>query len=87
VDLLGVIKDPRSIDVLDEMTWWEPDWDEFRALALKAALALSNINTPKAIEVLRGVAATADPRTRDFAQGALEFAQSPKGKAERRPDV
>jgi hypothetical protein len=79
VDLLAVIKDPRSVNALDEMIWWEPDWDEFRGLAWKAALALALIGTPEAFEVLRGAAATADPRTREFSQGVLEH-------AERHPD-
>lgn len=52
VELLGIIKDPRSIDKLYELAINIPDYDDMRALAKKCMWALSAIGTPNAKEKL-----------------------------------
>jgi hypothetical protein len=62
VDTLGEIRDPASIGCLEEVIWWEPEWDEYRHLAVKAVWALAAIGTPEALAVLRdSVSSEAEP--------------------------
>ena len=58
VDALGEVRDPASIDCLAAVIRWEPDWDEFRGLAVKCVWALAAIGTPEAWAVLDEAAAT-----------------------------
>jgi len=53
VDVLAEIRDPAAIGCLEETLWWQPPWDEFRQLAVKAVWALSAIGTEEALSVLR----------------------------------
>jgi len=71
VDALAEIRDPAAVGCLEETIWWEPEWDEYRGLAIKAVWALAAIGTPEAIAVLRDTASSADERTRQFAAHAL----------------
>lgn len=57
VDALGQVKDPASIDCLAATIRWEPDWDEYRGLAVKCIWALAAIGTPEAWNVLEGFTA------------------------------
>ncbi|UIR56451.1 HEAT repeat domain-containing protein [Sphingobacterium sp. SRCM116780] len=52
VSVLELIKDPKSIDKLYEIAVNVPDYDDMRALAKKCMWALSDINTPEAIQKL-----------------------------------
>jgi hypothetical protein len=52
VDTLGEGRDPAAIGVLAETMLWEPEWDEFRALAVKCVWALAWIGTDEAWAVL-----------------------------------
>jgi hypothetical protein len=72
VELLFDLADPRSISCLEETLRWEPDWDEYRHLAVKAILALANIGTPHAIEVLRDVSSVGPARLREVASSQLD---------------
>lgn len=56
VDALGEIKDPTTIDCLAATMRWEPDWDEYRGLAVKCVWALAAIGTREAWEVLNRAA-------------------------------
>ena len=59
VDALAEIRDPASIDCLRDTLSWEPEWDEFRNLAVKCIWALAAIGTPDAVAAIRD-AATCD---------------------------
>lgn len=52
--LLGDIRDPSSVPVLQRLAIWEPDYmmDEFRAMAVKAVWALKSIEGPEAKRAL-----------------------------------
>jgi hypothetical protein len=52
VSILGLIKDPDSVNKLYEVAVNVPDYDEMRAMAKKCMWALAAINTPTAIEKL-----------------------------------
>jgi hypothetical protein len=59
-DVVGVLdhsRDPAAVGCLRDALDWEPEWDEFRQLAVKAVAALAAIGTPEAIAVLRDAAA------------------------------
>ena len=60
VQALGEIKDPRSVECLAATLKWEPDWDEFRALAVKCVWALAASGTDEAWAAL-DAAATEGP--------------------------
>lgn len=69
VDVLGEIADPIAIDCLKEAIWWQPSWDEFRQLAIKAVWALAAVNTPEAIKALEDVASIeAEPVRQEVAR-------------------
>lgn len=71
IDALAAISDPSAVDCLEETLWWEPEWDEYRGIAIKTIWALAAIGTPAAIQVVRDAADTADSRTRMFAASSL----------------
>ncbi|WP_374950992.1 HEAT repeat domain-containing protein [Mucilaginibacter sp.] len=52
VEVLGKIKDPKTVNKLYEVAINVPDWDEMRGLAKKCMWALSAIGTPEAIKKL-----------------------------------
>ena len=56
VDVLAEVRDPASVDCLKEALWWEPDWDEYRNLAVKCVWALAAIRTPEAVVAIREAA-------------------------------
>jgi HEAT repeat protein len=76
VDVLAEIKDPESIDCLEQTIWWEPTWDDYRGLAKKAIWALSAIGTPEALDVLRDAATTESSEVREAAIEELRRAES-----------
>lgn len=57
VEALGEVRDPGSVAILAKTLQWEPDWDEFRALAVKCVWALAAIGTDEAWAVLDAAAA------------------------------
>jgi hypothetical protein len=67
VEALGVVADPASVGCLVETILWEPDWDEYRQLAVKCVWALGAIASAEAIEALRGVGSTGPQTVRDAA--------------------
>jgi len=70
VSALDAIRDPASIDCLRELSW-EPDWDEFRGVAVKAVHALAAIATPEAQTVLREALANLSVEIREAAAHEL----------------
>lgn len=50
---LAGIRDPDSVDCLEEIIWWEPDWDEYRSVAVKAVWTLKAIGTARALSAIR----------------------------------
>jgi HEAT repeat protein len=71
VDVLASIGDPSAISCLEDALWWEPQWDEYRGLAVKAVWALGAIGTPEAIQVLRGAADCGEENVRKAAAHEL----------------
>lgn len=69
---LAEIRDPASVGCLAETIWWEPDWDEFRHLAVKCVWALAAINDDAAVAVLRDAASTGSEEVRKEAVYQLE---------------
>ena len=59
VDVLAEVHDPASVGCLTDALWLEPDWDEYRNLAVKCIWALAAIGTPAAVAAIR-YAATCD---------------------------
>ncbi|MGW1188799.1 HEAT repeat domain-containing protein [Streptomyces sp. NPDC002559] len=58
VSMLGRLRSPRTVPTLALATHWVPerlDWDENRALAVKAIWALGAVSGPEAREVLEGL--------------------------------
>jgi len=68
VEALGEIRDPNAVESLEEAIWWEPRWDEYRQLAIKAAWALSQIGTPEALAILEDVSSCGSEEVREAAQ-------------------
>lgn len=68
---LDAIRDPASIDCLREVLSWEPDWDEFRWLAIKAIGALAAIGTAEALAVVREATGSSSPAVSEEAERAL----------------
>jgi hypothetical protein len=69
VDLLIDVADPAAFDALREMLWWNPEWDEAHAIAVKAAYALAEL--PGAGPVLREAAERGPDEVRDAATTIL----------------
>ncbi|MFJ6405937.1 HEAT repeat domain-containing protein [Streptomyces hydrogenans] len=58
VSMLGRLRSPRTVPTLALATHWVPeclDWDENRALAVKAVWALGAVPGPEARKVLEGL--------------------------------
>lgn len=72
VEVLAAVRDPASIDCLEEIIWWEPEWDEYRHLAIKAVWTLATIGTPEALAVLRDVASCEAEPVREAAARELK---------------
>lgn len=72
VDILEIIKDPKSIDKLFDVIIHIPDWDEMRGLAKKCMWALTAIDTPEAIEKLVFLQLSDDKIIRENATFQLE---------------
>lgn len=70
-DVLGLIGDPVALPSLHRALRWEPEDDEFHALAVKAVDAIAEIGTPEAVPILRAAAADDRPVVRDSARSKL----------------
>ena len=55
--MLEVVRDPASVDCVAATLRWEPDWDEFRGMAIKCVWALAAIGTAEAWAALDAAAA------------------------------
>ncbi len=71
VTALDRSRDPAAIGCLRDTLVWEPPWDEFRQLAVKALSALAAIGTPEAMAVLREAAANPSEWVREAAEREL----------------
>jgi hypothetical protein len=76
VDTLGEIRDPASVPCLADVIWWQPEWDEYHQLAIKAVLALALIGSPEAVRALKDVASSAPKEVRDMANHKLALLSS-----------
>lgn len=56
---------------LSDAVWWEPDWDEYRNLAVKCVWALGAIGTPDARAVVRDAARCEAIKVREAAEHEL----------------
>lgn len=72
VEILGLIKDPKSVDKLFEVAVNVPDYDDMRALAKKCMWALSAINSEDSIEKLRLLQKSSDQIINENASFQLE---------------
>lgn len=72
VEVLEIIKDPKSVDQLYNTAVNVPDYDEMCALAKKCMWALSAINTPEAVQKLELLAKVDDPIIQENAKFQLE---------------
>ena len=68
VEILGQIRDPKSIEILYKIALVVPDYDEMRALAKKCLNALRSINTADAREKVIQIGAMNAPIIKEFAQ-------------------
>ncbi|MBF6592593.1 MAG: hypothetical protein IVW57_18945 [Ktedonobacterales bacterium] len=72
VDALAEIRDPAAVGCLTEALGWEPDWDEYRNLAVKCVWALGAIGTPDAIAAIRDAASSEAFKVREAALHELK---------------
>ncbi len=72
ISVLELIKDPKSVDKLYEVALDVPDYDDMRAIAKKCIWALSAINTPEAIQILKLLGKVDDPIIKENAAFELE---------------
>ena len=70
VDLLIDVKDAAAFDVLSDMLWWHPEFDDADAIAVKAVYALADL--PGGEEAVRGAAETGPEQVRLVARTVLE---------------
>ena len=78
IQVLEIIKDPKSIETLYELALFVPDYDEMRSLAKKCLYALSAINTKESIEKIKILSTFDDDIIRENALMILS-ASSPDG--------
>jgi hypothetical protein len=71
VDLLITIADPAAFDVLRQMLWWNPEWDDAHAIAVKAVYALGELPSTEA--VIREAAEKGAEEVREVAARVLEY--------------
>lgn len=74
VDVLAKIGDPAAVGCLADAMWWEPPWDEYRNLGVKAVWALADIGTPEALAVLRDAVSCEASEIREMAAHKLKLA-------------
>ncbi|MEW2426155.1 HEAT repeat domain-containing protein [Streptomyces nigra] len=73
VSMLGTLRSPKTLPTLVLATRWVPaylDWDENRALAVKAIWALGAIPGPQAREALEGLRDDENEIIRERAEAA-----------------
>ena len=78
LELLADLGDPRSLDTLRRTIWWNPPWDEFYWIAVKAVGAVWKIDSEEATEVLRD--ATLHPSENVRSWAIPEFERRTSGK-------
>ncbi len=81
VDVLAEIRDPAAVACLRDTLWWEPEWDEYRNLAVKCIWALAAIGTPEALVVIRDATTAESLEVQEAAAHELEVI----GKRQLRP--
>ena len=69
VDLLIDVKDSAAFDVLSDMLWWHPAFDDADAIAVKAVYALAEL--PGSEDVIRAAAETGPEDVRLVARDVL----------------
>ncbi|MFC4856925.1 hypothetical protein [Actinophytocola glycyrrhizae] len=48
LEVLGEVADPASLDCLREILYWDPEWDEYHHLNVKALSAIHKVGTAEA---------------------------------------
>lgn len=71
VELLRDLADPRAFEVLRETLWWNPDWDEAHAIAVKCVYALARLSIAE--DAIRDAAARGSAPVRQAATGVLAY--------------
>jgi hypothetical protein len=72
IELIGEVGDDRAVPLLGRSLLCRPDTDEFGHFTRKAARALTDVGTPRAIEALRAGLDSSDPLVRRFTLEELE---------------
>lgn len=72
VEILGIIRDPKSVEKLYEIAVNVPDYDEMRALAKKCIWSLWEIRTEDAIEKLVKLSKSDDIIIKENAENRLK---------------
>ncbi len=78
VNVLEIIKDPRSINKLYDLAINVPNYDDMRALAKKCMWALKAINTVESFEKLKLLKKSKDPIIKENATFQLKTSEPPR---------
>lgn len=71
LEVLTAIADERSVGSLVRALRWEPEWDEFKAIAVKCIWALAAVGTPEAMAALVDASVEGPEVVRDWARSKL----------------
>ncbi|GAA1330054.1 hypothetical protein GCM10009660_01960 [Catellatospora bangladeshensis] len=77
LQVLAEIKDPASLTCLREVLYWQPEWDEFDHIGVKALWAVDAVGTVEARRLVAEAAELGSDAVRDWARRKLS--QHPTG--------
>lgn len=69
--VLAEIKDSDALDCLHEVVYWQPEWDEFDQVGVKAVWAIDAVGTEEATRMLAEAAERGSEAVRDWARRKL----------------
>lgn len=72
LQVLVEIKDPASLDCLREVLYWQPEWDEFDQVGVKALWAVDAVGTAEARQLVAEAAERGSEAVRDWARRKLD---------------
>ncbi|ACU34540.1 hypothetical protein [Actinosynnema mirum] len=72
LQVLAEIKAPTSLPCLREALHWQPEWDEFDQVGVKALWAINAVNTAEARRLVAGAAERGPEAVRDWARRKLD---------------
>lgn len=70
--MLAEIKDPASLPCLREALYWQPRWDEFDQVDVKALWAINAVRTAEARQLVAEAAEHGSEAVRDWARRELD---------------